>query len=654
MVTRLNFQEALEILNKNTTLKAGLEHLIHGVFSKKDVKIDVDLAKSEYKELIDRQILTTNDKITYYYFSFNDSLSCAVLLEYAINLLGRPFPDNPYDGAKFIKDFFVEICKPKVNCHWYTSGVGRNFRNFAFLEYEEYFNEHFQKLKDIFKNDHPQNSNEDYLKTYLCYTILKYNFTISQIFELAILFYKDKQNKGQEIDLLEKVASKSFELAEGLLHLSKVKYYESGNSSFFLPILCGLSKFDIEQAILESIELLNNSETEVVGLNCLGWLNYKTEKQIVQSYEIIKLHITKNEDYHVLLPRMYRNFIENSMSSFSLKQTILAEFLSLLDHSSEKVLYEVRFWLESISGFEEEKMKFLVAFLNKGLKIDFGHFFQKFDSPLYLFNFVKLYYVNLGLGANIGQFKTAFDEVQIKDPEKFEEGLKELLSNQYSIIRKAGVDILISKHFGVHDINLLDLSEQRQAIVMDTLLAIPIEIEKVLPFALQLKDSSYPKIREGLKLNCIQLIYSFEELIPEILNSSLDIKKQNDKEILELVVEAWNAYEKILDQKRKMLELSPFINQYKLTEMFYRQEREHNQEQMQEAQKDSLWGGFAKHVPVLRGSAFKLEGKDQGINRLGKIETKIALDKRYFLNPSFYEVAFKKHILWKNYSIDSE
>jgi len=654
MVARLNFQEALEILNKNTTLKADLEHLIHGVFSKKDVKIDIGLAKSEYKELIDRQILTTNDKITYYYLNFNDSLSCAVLLQYAINLLGRSFPDNPYDGAKFIKDFFLEICKPKINHHWYTLEVGRNFRNFAFLEYEEYFNEHFQKLKDIFENDHPQNSSEDYLKIYLCHTIPNYNFTNIQVFELAILFYKDKQNKGQEIELLEKVASKSLELAEGLLNLSKTGYYKSGDYSFFFPILCGLSKFDIEQAILESIELLNNSETEVVGLNCLGWLNYQTEEQIIQSYEIIKVHITKNEDYHVLLPRIYRNFIENSMSSSTLKQTILAEFWSLLDHPSEKVLYQVRFWLETIDGFEYDKMKFLVAFLNKGLKIDFWHFFQKFDSPLHLFNFVKSCYANLGLGANIGPFKTAFDEFQRKYPEKFEEGLKELLSNPYSIIRKAGVDLLTSRYSGVHDVNLLDLSEQRQAIVLDTLLGIPFEIEKVLPFALQLKDSSYPKIREELKLNCIQLIYSFEELIPKILNSTLDIKKQNDKEILELVVETWNAYEQILDQKRKMVELSPFINQHKLTEMFYRQEREHNQQQMQEAQKDSLWAGFARHVPVLRGSAFKLEGPGQGINKLGRVETKIALDKRYFLNPSFYEVAFKEHILWKNHSIDSE
>ena len=139
MVTRLKFQEAQEVLNKNTTLKTDLEHLIHDVFSKKDVKIDVDLVKDEYKELIDRKIIITNDKITYYYFNFNDSLSCAILLEYAVKLLGRSLPEDPYEGAEFIKDFFIEICRPKVRYHWYLPQVRRNFQSFFFLEYESYF-----------------------------------------------------------------------------------------------------------------------------------------------------------------------------------------------------------------------------------------------------------------------------------------------------------------------------------------------------------------------------------------------------------------------------------------------------------------------------------------------------------------------------------
>ena len=657
MKKKLKYSDSKKILEESENLQRILKTKIETAFSTKLNKFPKEAKMGKLELLINENILVTNDNINYYYFDFEDSLSCTILLDYAIQILERTFPESPYEAADFIQDFLSEICKPKINHHWYTMEVGRNFRNFVFLEYEEFFISNYEELKDILFNDHPHRSNKDYLKIYLDQALPSFNFTSNQFFEIAYLYQKDKHSQGKSFDLLDEVSSKSLKIANELLELAKIEYNKSGETYFLRPVIISLSKYDIDKAIEESLKLLKDPTTEIIGLNCIGWLNYLTEEQILNCFESIRTHQPKNEEYYSGLPRMYRNLIENNLSTASTKEKIIDEFWHLLDtNSSDEVLNQIRYWIESISGFEEEKMKFLFAFLDRGVSIDFWHFFQKFNSPSYLFEFIKSFYASVGLRANINQFKNALDTFQRKNPEEFKKELANLLSSDYGILRKAGVDILTSRHWGVHDADLLSLDKIRQSIVIDTLLSIPFQIDKILPFIIQLKDSPFPEIRELLINHIVQLVFSYEELIIDLLNPILKSDDTNDVEILEKVNDTWSNYKEILDKKRRLLELNPFVNQRHLTESYYRKEQEYKVEQMEQAHKDTslLKMGIARNIPVIRGSAFKMEGENQSINKLGKVETIMHIDKRYYINPSAYELNFQNHILNKNYSEKSD
>lgn len=648
----IKYKEAREYLDTHPNLKIVLNLAIDDVIKQKKNKFTSESAQSEFKELTSNGMLITNDSIGYYYLPFNTSTANAALLDYAINLLKKPLPTNPYDGMLFIQEFFDEISKPNTNRHWYTMEVERNFRNFVLMEFEEYFIVNVHEISTIYDQEHIQFSGSGYLKLYLEDVLPYFKLPIGHFFEIAsnMLSREGHEYKGPEF--IGKVATISHKNAIDLLNYAKLR--RTPGEPLVFNIIIALSKFDLERAFEESLVLLSDPENEVEGLNCLGWLDYKNIDQINHSFNIVVEHKTENERFYLLLPRVYRNFIENEKCIDQLKTKILTKFWDLIEYPSDKVLEQVIYWLSSIKGFEDEKMKFLFAFLNKGAYVDVWDYFRHFSKPSYLFEFIKHIYATLGLKANIHPFEAALSTFERNSPKEFEEGLSELLSNEYGIIRKSGVDLLTSKRIGVYNVNLLNLSEKRQIIVTDTLLSIPYHIEKTFPIALQLRNSSYETVRVNLLNHCMHLIFAYEEIVVEILSACLNMDVDNDKDLFDKIEKNWIEYKKIIEQKKDLLEFNPFINQRAYCELYYRTEHEVQAEQMEHVHKNSqmISLGIARQINVLRGSAFTTEGNSSSISKLGKIETRMYMDKRYFINPDAYEWAFKNSILNTNYSYD--
>jgi len=647
----LKYKEAKEYLEKNPELEESLTSAINESIPNKENRFTQEQSLNEYKLLFDKKILISNGDNDYR-ISFESSLACAALLDYTINLLGKPLPNSPYEAIGFVNDFLEEIRKPRTNYHWYDIvDFGRNFKNFILLEYEQFFLENFDEVLNIYDDNHKFDSPKDNLKFDLDKVIPKYKFTSEQFVILANNLLGKEQERQKGLDIIRAVSSQSHKRANELFEIVKS---QNGESLLLSNIIMELSHFDFEKAFDESLKLLHSHNTEVNGIGCLCRLKFSDENQLSKAYQVIKNHESESIAYQRQLPVTYSIFITNDYSTDEIKAGGIDKYRNLIEHEDNVVMNQVVYWLCFIKGFEKEKMEFLYRLLDRGFQINFSEYFGNFSSPSYIFDFVKNIYANFELEANIAPFQRVFDFFYNTHPDEFEKGLSELLSNDFGVIRKAGVDLLAAKHYGTYNVNLLNLSRKCQLIVIDTLLSIPFQIEKTLPIVLQLRNSEFPEVKDALLIHCTQLVFAYEEHIIEVLSEHLNENVDTDAKLLSHVKKIWVDHEKVIKQKQDLLELTPRINQRQLTETYIRSEREHQAELMEQVRKNNSGiMALARNIKILRGCAFKMEANNM-ITKLGKMEKTTHMDKMYYINPSAYEFAFKNHVLNKNYTNDDE
>jgi len=650
-IDSLKYKAAKDYLEKNPLLKKLLASAVKEMISKKKNIFTEEQALNDYALLQKNKILISNNKTTYF-ISLESSLASAGLLDYAQYLLDESFPDTPYDAIVLIDNFFLEIRKPKINNHWYPMKFKRDFEKFILLEFEEYFLENFDELLRIYNEEHEPKSSGHKLASDLDKAIPYFDLTPAQFITLANNLHKRKKFQHKAFDIIREVSLISHEKVNGIFEIV-IKEEESP----FLPtIIIGLSHFNFEKSFGESLKLLDSPSTELQGISCLCRLNFNNKNELLRAFQVIRDH--KSEDLDFLRESAFanKNFIVNDLATDEIKVKGIENIGKLIEHEDKEVVGQAVYWLSSIHGLEDEKMRYLTILINRGIQVDFWNYFKNFESPSYLFEFVKEVYVNLGLKASIRPFEHAFNAFYREKSKEFEIGLAELLSNDYGIIRKAGVDLLIAKHIGTYAVNLMSLNEKRQLIVIDTLLEVPSQIKKTLPIVLQLKDSKFQEVRKFLLIKCIQLIFAYEKLIIEILTIHLKEESETDLIFLNKIKEVWEEHEKNLTKKRSLVELNPFINQRQLVNLYYRSEQEYQIEMKEEALKNSsiMKFGLGRNVPVIRGCAFKMEGNNDRINKMGKIENEVYIDKRYFINPAAYEFTYQNHILTKNYINEEE
>ncbi|WP_052591915.1 hypothetical protein [Aureispira sp. CCB-QB1] len=644
----IEYEEAKEDLKKQKDLGDLISNALKLGINQKKFTFSKTQVESKYKKLIDSKLLQFNDRANHYTFDFESPLIYIKSIEYANNLLKRNPSNNPYDAITFANEFLDEIKKPRTNYNWFTTTFSRNIRFYMLLECENYFINNFDELKNLLTKEQEHRSSAFDVKLYIDDVVPYYNLTTEQFWELSnsISLTNDKDRYIAN-NIITTVAGRSQERAKEFLKIIKKG---SNDSEYKVPVIIKLSKFDYNTALQESLKLLNNRQSESLGLQCICRLYYPSTKELLYVYNLIKDHTSQEIEYIVELPMAYSNFMEHDFTTRELRDNVINEFKTLIIHDDTRVVNAAIYWISSITEYEEERIDFLFQLVQRDIPVDFRMYFRKFSDPSYLFRFVQGYYLALKLSANIKLFKPAFDSLESKHPQKFYKNLTELISNDIGLIRKAGLDLITSKTSGAYNLDLLILDEKRQVIVIDALLSVPFQIEKTLPIVLQLRNSQFQIVRDFLYQNLKQLIFAYQGVIIELLESSLDKTVPSDLDLLSKIQRVWTKYKKILKTKKGLLELNPFINQKRYAEMYYREEREFNTEKTEEARKNStmIQMGLVNEISVIRGCAFKSEGSNR-ITKLTTIEQITYRDKRYFINPSVYEATYRTQILFKNY-----
>jgi len=638
----MRFNEAKLYFEENLELKDCANKGFEQIIKNKINKLTLEEVRKDFAILKNEGLIVLNKEAGYFYFNMKSPLACAYLLSYALELFKQDLPKNPLDGVIFVQDFFKEIRKPKVTNYWHVE-FEADFLKYVLLEYKEFFTKNPEYIIELYEGKHGDKQSVFRLQRILPRVLTFFDFSAEEIVGLTSKLPQKGSFRYISDEIIDEYVSFSNERITAIYNLVKLNKYPH------LPfplIIEKLSHFDFEQSFEEVKGLVLKPNTEVQGIFCLGRLKFTNENEISEAFKLIEKCNIHNEDIQKVLIPVYRNFLLNKHSSSEVKEVCIDKYKNLISSKNDDIANEAIRSLSYVKGFEDKKLEYLSEIFEERKNIDFLLYFSEFSHPSYLFKFVKKLYLILGLQASIKPFSGAFGYFINRTPKEFEEEFLELLSDKVGIIRKAGVDLLTS--LNVNSCDLLVLDQLSQCIILETLLEIPFNIEKVLPFVLQLKDSSFDVIRKDLEQYCIKLLYDFEDHMITILERHLDKKKFNDKKLLEEVQKKWEVYSAVIKEKKKLLELNPSINQRRYVEMYYRHESEYQYEQLEEVYKGSLMASMMHELRVLRGCGFKMEGRNQ-ISRLGRVEAKVYINKRHFLNPESYE-SMRKTQIFKNYN----
>ena len=305
-----------------------------------------------------------------------------------------------------------------------------------------------------------------------------------------------------------------------------------------------------------------------------------------------------------------------------------------------------------IKGYDQEKYDLLPSFMAWGQPYFLSDYFNHFNSPHYLFSLVRETFLQYGMRVNMLLFKEALNRQFCRNPQEFSVGLLRMLSDDYAIIRYAGVQVLMSRHTGVYDINFLELDEEHQLRIIKTLLCSPHNIEDLMPLILVLRHSPYQEVARKLESGLIELIQAYGYHLIKLTQQHLSSESTADEALILVLNQAYAKHKEQQDAKKQVKELNPIENELEYLEFFYELEQEKKVESMARAQSKSVFNELVSTVHIIRGSAFASESNPT-ISPLGKIEISRLVDQRYNINPEMYEWQFRLDATTSNYK-DSE
>lgn len=575
---------------------------------------------------------------------------CYVLSEIAEETLQKKIPDDPINALKFANVFCEEIRKPNVRTWWYSD---------LEIQLESYLLVYLNQLNGVDVTAFIMSITEemrdqipDVRGTDLSYkhAFAYLNDNINQLFNAVTFLLSNDRSKHAGWDSLQNIGL--INPGKGLQLYEYSKENGAININGFLPnLLIGLYRSNAIYCLNEAIAFFDENPNQ--SLLAISWFDYSDSAQITTAFDFItKQHITDTE-YMRNSPIFYTRIIENQNTPEGIKQKCF-KIIEELTKQEDEILRSNLVWRTSmIKGYDKEKYELLPNFMAWGRAHFLKDYFDHFDSPAYLFELIRQSYLYHGINTDFLLFKEALHGQYLLHQAEFEKQLLQLLADDIAIIRFAGIQILTSRYNGVYNANFLDLDEQHQIRVIETLLPLPVNIEDLLPLTLQLRSSPFENVREKLKAELTELIRAYDHKIIELTSNYLDQNNENDKSLLESLNEAYVIYHHEQEEKNKINEFNPLQNELEYVELFFRLEQEKQAEMMEKAQSQTFIAQIAKNISVIRGGGFKSELNPE-ISIMGKFSSSRLLDQRYSINPDAYEWNFKMHALTKNYKETSQ
>ena len=399
--------------------------------------------------------------------------------------------------------------------------------------------------------------------------------------------------------------------------------------------------------------MLGVNENPIEGLFAITWFNYTNSEQIKTAFDFVTKQTITELTFLQNIPTFYIRLIDNKFTAENIKRECFKYIGEFTKHEDSQLRNNLVWRTGMINGFDKEKYELLPNFMSWGKPYFLRDYFSHFDSPKYLFELVRESYLRHGMSVDVELLKDALHSQYYQNPKEFAQELLGLLSDNIAIIRFAGIQVMMSRHGGLYEVDFLQLDEAHQLRIIETLLPLPTNIEELLPLILTLRQSSFYRVKDTLEKQLKDLIWAYDYNLIELVEKFVDVSQDAGKQLIESLNASYLIYKDEKESKSKIRELNPIENELENVDYFFRLEHEKNAELMEQAQSKSFLSMLAKNINIIRGSGFTSEG-NSNISLMGQVGKSWLIDQRYSINPDKYEWHFKMNAIAKNYKSETE
>ncbi|MEZ7500793.1 hypothetical protein QO200_18925 [Flavobacterium sp. Arc3] len=600
--------------------------------------------KYKFSEILDHVVLLkqgvlkiVEKDLQYLEINLDSFLFNELLLNIAETELKRKLPDNIIDTFLFIDDF-EKYLKNKYSIDDSSKEITNSINALkAFVLtilnnqlsvydfYVEFIKDKKQKRRD----------SSDFIDPYFQFLIIT-NACEEVILSSCIEYNNSEKHPSNYIyNFLRGLGKNHSTLAKQLAEFGIKNDFQK--YSVLIPnLFIGLYNEGHNDTFDDSILIFEKDP--ITALKAFSGYNLSNGSDIKQLFELLNKIEPITVELVNLKSVLFCNFIENDNASAEIKENSIKELVKLLkseDHKkADSAFQNIQYNLEK---YEYEKYYLLNVYLNNTQNFNvFNYFFHNFKNPQYLFDILIKRYDASGFRGSIDLFKNSLNHFLDTNKEETEEQILDLFNfRKYSLL---AVKIILSTHGGVHQVNLLKLSEkQAQLFAIDSICNYPNSIDDLLPLLLKLKESNLKEVKDYLQTMLAELIFEvYQESLLDLIKKNLTNSKK-DKDFLIPLQKAFDEYSKMREFKAKIKDLDPKENERNLMDLYYRLEHENQAKMMKNIDKDkNSFLSMMKNMVIVRGRAWKNDDSED-ILPLGYFESSMMIDTRAYKNPPVYE-----------------
>jgi hypothetical protein len=402
---------------------------------------------------------------------------------------------------------------------------------------------------------------------------------------------------------------------------------------FAANILCGL----YNSGYRESLQMANDlSEQDAIeSLKAVRGFSLLAISEIKKVFDLASGIVCDNADIANYLSRVFCVIIENPNTPKDIIEKSVRKILDLLKSANHEiahaVFHEIRY---GIRNHEYEKYVMLHSYLNNTLNSKvLDDFFYNFKDPQYLIDLLVRKYEMNGFRESIDRFHQQILHLWSENPVQVESQILDLF--HYKKFGLLAVKIMLSGNGYPIPIDIHKLDNESQAIALESMCRYPHSIDNLTPTILQFRKSKFPSIKKQLQLLLAELIFTtYHQSLYNSIEKEVGAAKE--KRFLAPLKKALDAYEE-MKQFKAIKELDPMENDKNFIDLYYRLEHESQAKLMNEMRDNpSGLSAMFKSVTVVRGRAWKLDGKDE-VLPMGLIKTSMMIDSKAYKNPIAYE-----------------
>lgn len=589
--------------------------------------IDIDYFKSEKVLIYEQEKLLLN---------FESEILNKELIKILESSLGTKLSENIPGMIKDIDEFGAFLHKKYAVGNNRTAFLNliKNLKVY-FLIFKCNKLEAFDFLNEILNTNENRPRNLASFEEIYFLFLFHSNYDIKTIYSSCIETYmKSKYQSKHIFSYLKKLVNSKL--------LQSKQFYEYGlenniqqYAGFAPTLLSEMYNISDREAIEYSKKLLQLDRAE--AFKTFSHFNLTSFQEVEKIYNLTKDLDCKTVNEIDQQTFLFCKLIENLNSSHEIRNECFNKIVILLKSENLEIVnltfHNITYCLEN---HEKERYQLLYIYLDntKNFKI-IKDFFYTFKTPNYLFDIVLKDFDAKGLRGS----SDIFDDIISHFWNESKNEVELLIQNMFSQRRYCllALKIILSNNSDFpYPINFLDLkTEEAQKNAIDGCSIFPYSIDKLIPLILKLRESKFTNVRKHLSKELTSLIFeTYHESLFELLMPHLS--KVKDRKLIASLNNAVAEYNNLKEKKTKVKDLNPWDNEKNLIDLYYRLEHE-NQAKMSKnfPAKDSFLS-MAKGTIVVRGTAWKLEEKDEAFP-LQIFKSSLLINSRAYKNPNHYE-----------------